>query len=100
MTIVKYQIKYFSEFESDMAVIDEYLRQFHGKAVQKFHVLLKKKTAQLKQFPYSCPMYDDDPYYRQLVVGDYLVFYTVNDEDKIVEMHRVFHGSQDITRNI
>ena len=97
---MKYQIRYFSEFESDMAIIEAYLEQFHEKTAQKFRLLLKKRTARLKQFPCSCPTYEDDPHYRQLVVGDYLAFYVVNDKEKCVEMHRIFHGTQDITRHI
>lgn len=53
-----------------------------------------------RDFPYSCPIYEDDPDYRTLVVGDYLVFYMVNEDDKIVEIHRIFHGSKDTKQQL
>jgi plasmid stabilization system protein ParE len=62
--------------------------------------LLKKKTNRLKTHPYSCPVYEDVPDYRKLVVGDYLVFYIVNEDAKIVEIHRIFHGSRDIRQHL
>jgi hypothetical protein len=34
-----------------------------------------------------------------LAVGDYLVFYMVNEEEKTVEIHRIFHGSQDVRQH-
>ena len=34
-----------------------------------------------------------DPAYRRLVVDQYLVFYRVNDGNKIVEIHRVLRGA-------
>jgi plasmid stabilization system protein ParE len=63
-------------------------------------MLLKKKTSRLKDYPYSCPEYEDDPDYRRLVVGDYLVFYKVNEDDKTIEVHRILHGSQNIQKQL
>jgi plasmid stabilization system protein ParE len=40
--------------------------------------------------------YEDDTDYRILVVGDFLVFYMVKEDGKIVEIHRIFHSTQDI----
>lgn len=40
-----------------------------------------------------CEVYRLDPAYRRMVVDQYLVFYRVNDENKIVEIHRVLRGA-------
>ena len=97
---MKYRIKYLSDTITDRNDIKTYLSQFYESTAKNFFALLKKKTAQLKSFPYSCPVYEDDSDYRVLVVRDYLVFYMVDEEEKIVEIHRIFHGSQDIKKQI
>jgi plasmid stabilization system protein ParE len=84
----------------DFEDIEAYLSQYDESAVKRFFALLKKKIAILKDFPYSCPVYEDDPDYRKLVVGDYLVFYMVDEDAKTVEIHRIFHGSRDIKRHL
>jgi plasmid stabilization system protein ParE len=68
--------------------------------MKKFFTFLQEKLALLEEFPYSCPVYEDDPDYRNLVVGDYLVFYIVNEENKTVEIHRIFHGTQNIKQHL
>jgi len=95
---MKYQIKYLPETTTDLAEIRAYLIQYYESTDKKFFALLKEKITRLTKFPYSCHIYEDDPDYRRLVVGDYLVFYMVNEGNKTVEIHRIFHGSQDIGR--
>ena len=93
---MKYRIRYLPETVSDRNEVKAYLAKYYESTVNDFFALLKEKTTRLKEFPYSCPIYEDDPDYRKLVVGDYLVFYMVNEENKTVEIHRIFHGSRDI----
>ena len=97
---MKYRIKYLPDTVKDRDEIREYLSQYYESTVKNFFKLLKEKTARLKDFPYSCPPYEYDPDYRRLVVGDYLVFYIVNENDKVVEIHRIFHGTQNIRRHL
>jgi len=97
---MNYKIKYLPETIADRDAIKDYLSQYYVSTVKKFFKLLKEKTALLTRFPYSCPAYEDDPDYRVLIVGDYLVFYMVNEDEKIVEIHRIFHGSRDIKQHL
>ena len=97
---MKYRITYLPDSADDRDIIKPYLMQFYPNTAKKFFNLLKSKIARLKDFPYSCRKYEDDPDYRVLVVGDYLVFYMVIEEKKTVEIHRIFHGSQDISQHI
>jgi len=82
----------------DREHIKIYLSKFYPGTAKHFFSLLRKRTSQLKAFPYLGPEYEDDPDYRKLVVGDYLVFYMVNEDIKVVEVHRIFHGSMDISQ--
>ena len=95
-----YRIKYLPETLADRDAIRDYLSQYYESTDKRFFKLLKEKTARLRRFPYSCPVYEDDPDYRMLIVGDYLVFYMVNEDDKTVEIHRIFHGSRDIKQQL
>ena len=54
----------------------------------------------LKNNPYVCESFIDDPDYRRLVMGDHLVFYMVDEEKKMIEIHRVLHGSRDAKRHL
>ena len=97
---MKHRIKYLPDAVADRDTIKAYLSQFYGSTSSNFFTLLKKRTEQLKAFPCSCPVYEDDHDYRVLVVGDFLVFYMVNEEQKTIEVHRIIHGSQDIRRHL
>ena len=97
---MKYRIRYLPDTVEDRANIRDYLSQYYKGTAKRFFDLLKKKIARLKDYPYSCPIYEDDPDYHRLVVGDFLVFYVVNEDEKIVEIHRVFHGSLDIRQKL
>ena len=97
---MKYSLKYLPDTVKDRENINAYLSEYYKGTAKRFFELLRKKTARLKDFPYSCPVYEDDPDYRRLVVGDYLVFYMVNETKKTVEIHRILHGSRNIIRII
>jgi len=97
---MKVAVIYLPKAISDQADIKKHLSQYYPGTGKRFFSLLKKKTARLKTHPYSCPIYEDDPDYRKLVVGDYLVFYMVNEGSKIVEVHRILHGSRDISQHL
>ena len=97
---MKYRLKYLPDTVTDMEEIRDYLSQYYESSVRKFFALLREKMVQLKDFPYSCPVYEHDSDYRKLVVGDYLVFYMLNEDTKTVEIHRIFHGTQDISHHL
>ena len=97
---MKYKVEYLPQTVTDRAKIKAYLSQFYPGTSKRFFTLLKNKISRLKAYPHSCPVYDEDPDYRKLVVGDYLVFYMVDDIAKIVEIHSIFHGSRDISQNL
>jgi mRNA-degrading endonuclease RelE of RelBE toxin-antitoxin system len=50
--------------------------------------------------PYMYEAYGDNPSYRRMVVSDYLVFYKVNDEKRIIAIHRVLYRARDIAKYI
>ena len=82
--------------KDDLILIKTYLNQFYPGTTSRFITHLNKRVTQIKDFPFLCPVYEDDTDYRKLVVGDYLVFYMVNEEKRFIEVHRIFHNSRNI----
>jgi addiction module RelE/StbE family toxin len=88
------------EAMADAEEIQRYLSQYYESTVRNFFTLLKGRIDTLKSNPYMAPAYPRRPEYRQLVVEDYLVFYKVDEDKKLIEIHRILHGSRDIGRFI
>ena len=97
---MKYTIKFLQIARDDLREVRTYLSQFYPSTAGNFLTELRKQVDRLKDMPLMCEQYHDEPYYRKLMVGDYLVFYHVNDENRMIEIHRVLHGSRDIKRYI
>lgn len=85
---------------SDMLEIEEYLAQHSTNAADRFVDDLGERTAALLEYPFMNPIYEDDPFFRRMVLGDYLLFYNVDEKRKLVIIHRIFHHSKDINRRI
>jgi plasmid stabilization system protein ParE len=85
---------------ADLAEIKEYLSQFYESTVRKFISDLNRKISQLMDFPYLYPKYEKRRRFRKMVIGNYLVFYVVDEDTKTVEIHRIFHGSRDVPQHL
>jgi len=97
---MKFRIKYLPAAATNRDEIKAHLSQFYKGTAKRFFALLKEKTYRLKEHPYLCPTSEYNPNYRQMVVEDYLVFYVVKDDEKIIEIHRILHGSMDISKHL
>ena len=82
----------------------EYLSQFYAGTVRKFFDEFEKCRLILAENPYTYQVYESVPAYRRAIVGDYLVFYKVFDpadnQQGVVEIHRILRGTCDIKRYI
>jgi len=96
---MKYSLEYISTFHTDIANFERVLAEYPKKAKR----LLEKMDTKLKNlidFPQMYPIYDDFPAFRRIVIEDYLIFYLINEQAKIVEVHRLIYGSMDIPRRL
>lgn len=61
-----------------------------------------KSTERLSEFPYSCPVYTPirplKPEYRKLRVENYLVFYTVDENEKTITVMRIIYAKRDFEK--
>ena len=97
---MSYKAVFLPEAKTDSEEIQQYLSLYHESTVRNFFTLLKKRINSLKSNPFIAPLYLERPSYRRLVVEDYLVFYKVDKDKKLIEIHRILHGSKDISRYI
>ena len=75
-----YKIKYLPLAVQDLNDIARYLSVFYPKTASRVLKELREKITKLGDTP-------------KMVVDQYLVFYRVNDGNKIVEIHRVLRGA-------
>ena len=97
---MSFRITFLMDAEQDLCKIEEYLSQFYAGTARNFFGQLKKKVLLLEGMPYMCPVYENDPYFRQMVIGDYLLFYSVDENRHLIIVHHVFHSRRDINQQI
>ena len=72
------------------------------KAAVDFIDTLDKSILRLKEYPYSCKLYQSqeplESEYRLLHVKSYLVFYVVS--ENIIEIHRIIYAKMNIEKII
>jgi addiction module RelE/StbE family toxin len=107
---LKYKIVYLELAREDVKEIRSYLAQFYPGTPAKFLSALKEQIGNLTENPYMYEAYDKmssdntssdkTPSFRRMVVSNYLVFYKVDDEKRTIAIHRILHGSRDISKYI
>ena len=95
---MSYRTTYTDDAKQDAIDIVTYLAQFHASAARNFKTILTERVNTLKTMPLLYPKYESDPFFRRMVLGDYLLFYDVDEELKLVTVHRIFHHARDIER--
>ena len=92
-----YKVKTSIFAKDDRKSITQYLSQYSSNAPIKFRNELKKYIGIVSQSPEIFSKYNASPNYRHVVVyGSYVMFYTVEESERIVYIYRILHGSQDI----
>ena len=93
---MKYEVVYLEPAMVDIREIRAYLSQFYPHTPEKFLVAMKQGIERLCDNPYIYAEYAGNPAYRKMAVLDYLVFYKVFDQEKVVEIHRILYGMRNI----
>ena len=95
-----FRVIFLEEAEADMDAIEEYLSGYYESTVRNFFNKLKEQAFMLEDTPYMCQPYEEDPFFRRMVVEDYLLFYSVDEVRNLVLVHRIFHHSRNISRQL
>ena len=93
MSNMVYKIQYLPLAVQDLNGIANYLSNFYSNSTVRVLKLLREKIEKLAQTPRMCAVYPQEPFYRKLVADQYIVFYRIREEKKIVEIHRILRGS-------
>lgn len=101
---MKYKLIISNKAKTDFINIFDYMiAEFHAPQTAKNLISeINRKTDNLKTQPFMCPVSTDSPLhelgFRKLCVKNYVVIYSVNENDNTVNILRVFYGGQDYKR--
>jgi len=93
----KYTVKFLRIAEDDLAEIITYIAEDRLSAAEKFADKIEKRLARLADHPALGRIPGEEELarlgYRYLVIDNYLVFYTVDEQTVLI--HRIIHGARD-----
>ena len=97
---MSYEVVFLPDAELDLLDIEEYLSQFYPTTAGKFFSKLKKQLSLLQEMPHLYSEYEIDPFFRKMVISDFLLFYVVDEERQQIIVHRIFHSARDVSKQI
>jgi addiction module RelE/StbE family toxin len=95
---LKYSVRFLLLAKEDKKEIKTYLSKFYEGTPNRFIALLKMQIANLKENPYIYPEYPENPDYRRMSVGNYIVFYKINETEKQIDIYRILRASWDLPK--
>jgi plasmid stabilization system protein ParE len=101
-----YKLSYLPLANRDIADAVNYIAEelLAPKAALGLLDALDKSISRLKDFPYSCRVYHPvkplEQEYRIMPVKNYAVFYTVDEQKKLVEITRVIYAKRDLDKQL
>jgi plasmid stabilization system protein ParE len=92
-----YRLEYLALADLDMAEAEDYLFEHSPSAYHKFREAIKKQEPLLANNPLMYQVYDGNSYFRHMALPyEYLCFYHVDEEAKLITIHRILRGMRDI----
>ena len=93
-------------FEKDLEETLEYIsdRLYNPTAAQKLLKNISEKITIIEENPLLYPLYHDDKLanmgYRSTAAANYLLFYRVDEDEKLIFFSRLLYGARNITNII
>jgi len=97
-----YKVKYTEQAEEDLDTTVQYFCEElqNTQIAERFLYEVDKKIAILRDNPRLFPLHHDerlfDEGYHYSVIGNYLLFYVVDEDKKIVHIMKIVYGGRDI----
>lgn len=97
----KYDVKLSIEAEKDLQSIIIYIKdKLKEPIIAKKHAhIMKKEIKSLEYFPQRYAIIDNqkikDLEIRKLIIKNYIAFYRINEEKKLVNVERILYGASD-----
>ena len=97
-----YKPKYLPSFDADLAEAEDYLFEYSPPAADALAKTLDEQMVNLIDYPFMYPVYSGyvgNKEYRIMPLPyQFLCFYTVDEDDKIINMYRILHSTRNIPR--
>jgi len=91
---MSYTVQYSRRAVTNLQEIYDYISETSIPAADKVIDEIDGRVADLEQMPAKYPAYPDKPAYRRMPVGNYLVFYKIFEDRKLVRVYLVIHGKR------
>ena len=95
---MKYTVRFSPFAKEDKNEIKTYLSKFYPGTPSRFTASLKKHISNLKNNPFMYPVYMENTDYRHMNVGNYIVFYKINESENQIDIYRILRASWDLTK--
>jgi len=98
-----FKVKYSEQSVDDLADIISYIsdKLCNPRAAERFFIAVTEKTELIGENPYMYPFHHDKKLraegYRFAVVGNYLLFYVIDDGNSIVNIIRIVYGKRNLS---
>ena len=104
--MAKYRVDVSESAENDLRDIVRYIASQLSAPVSALHMmeLFEEAMAGLSDLPQRCPLVVDDRLsqmgYRKLIVENYVVFFSIDEKNKVVDVERILYGRRNWLRII
>lgn len=95
-----YKVTFTENTYSDLDTIQKHLEQYSSTAFSRLLAELECRTEILRDFPQIFAQSNRIANCRQIVIGDYLALYTIDEKKGKVTIRAVIHASRDIERQV
>ena len=102
--MAKYRVDVSEPAENDLRDIVRYIASQLSATISALHMmeLLEEAMVGLSDMPQRCPLVADERLsqmgYRKLIVKNYVVFFSVDEKNKVVDVERILYGRRDWLR--
>ena len=98
-----FDVKYSEQAAEDLDEIIMYISNqlLAPQAAYNFYLAVQKKNVQLRDNPFIYPLHHDETLrgkgLRFIPIGNYLMFFLINESESVVDVARVLYGKRDIS---
>ncbi len=102
--MAKYRVDVSEPAENDIKDIVRYIASQLSAPISALHMieLLEEAMVDLSNMPQRCPLISDERLsqmgYRKLLVKNYVVFFSIDENNKVVNVERILYGRRDWLR--
>lgn len=104
--MAKYRVDVSEPAEKDLLDIVRYITSQLSAPISALDMMeaFEEALANLSDFPQRCPLIADERLsqmgYRKLIVNNYVVFFSIDEKNKVVDVERILYGRRDWLRFI